>query len=102
MPPEKKPGVGRPRKYGDRIGTCAEMAAIFKNKASQLRVFLYGDYRDVMFYSSVVILKSDHTCTRLFQPVGKNKFLPGLYHRCRFPGPGMDRGNRTEARLRSQ
>ncbi len=50
MPPKKKPGVGRPRKYGDRIGSCSEMAAIFRNKASQLRVFLYGDYRDVMFY----------------------------------------------------
>ena len=58
MPPKNKPGVGRPRKYGDRISTCAEMAAIFRNKASQLRVFLYGDYRDVMFYSSVVMLKT--------------------------------------------
>jgi hypothetical protein len=58
IPPAKKPGAGRPRKYGDRIGTCAEMAAIFRNKASQLRVFLYGDYRDVMLYSSVVMLKT--------------------------------------------
>ena len=59
MPPEKLPGQpGRPRKYGNRLGTCAEMAATFKAQASKLRVFLYGDYRDVMIYSTVVMLKT--------------------------------------------
>ena len=40
MPPEKLPGQpGRPRKYGNRLGSCAEMAATFKAQASKLRVF---------------------------------------------------------------
>jgi hypothetical protein len=59
MLPEKLPGQpGRPRKYGNRLGSCAEMAATFKAQASKLRVFLYGDYRDVMIYSTVVMLKT--------------------------------------------
>jgi len=59
MLPQKLPGQpGRPRKYGNRLGTCAEMAATFKAQASKLRVFLYGDYRDVMIYSTVVMLKT--------------------------------------------
>jgi hypothetical protein len=59
MLPEKLPGQpGRPRKYGNRLGSCDEMAATFKAQASKLRVFLYGDYRDVMIYSTVVMLKT--------------------------------------------
>ena len=59
LPPEKLPGKrGRPRKYGNRLGSCAEMAAAFKAQASKIRVFLYGDYRDVMIYSTVVMLKT--------------------------------------------
>ena len=43
MAPKKKPGQrGRTRKYGNRLGSCSEMAAIFKEQASKLRVFLYG------------------------------------------------------------
>jgi len=40
------------------LGTCSGIATIFRSNASQLRVFLYGDYRDVMFYSSVAMLKT--------------------------------------------
>ncbi len=57
--PKRKPGQrGRTRKYGDRLGSCSEMAAMFRSQASKLSVFLYGDYREVMFYSTVVILKT--------------------------------------------
>lgn len=31
---------------------------MFRSQASKLRVFLYGDYREVMFYSTVVMLKT--------------------------------------------
>ncbi len=59
LPPEKLSGQrGRSRKYGNRLGNCAEMAATVKAQASQLRVFLYGDYRDVLLYSTVVMLKT--------------------------------------------
>lgn len=49
---------GRPRKYGHRLGTCAEMAARFISHASIHRVFLYGKYRDVKAYSKTVMLKT--------------------------------------------
>ncbi len=35
-----------------------EMTVIFKKQASKRRVFLYGNYRDVMIYSTVVMLKT--------------------------------------------
>ena len=55
----RKPGQrGRTRKYGSRLGSCAEMATMFRAQASKLCVFLYGDYREVMFYSTVVMLKT--------------------------------------------
>jgi hypothetical protein len=38
---------GRHRKYGLRLGSCAEMAARFISQASTHRVFLYGKYRDI-------------------------------------------------------
>jgi len=57
--PQRKPGQrGRTRKYGNRLGSCSEMAAMFRAQASKLSVFLYGDYREVMFYSTVVMLKT--------------------------------------------
>jgi len=49
---------GRPRKYGRRLGTSAEMAAKMKIKASTHRVFLYGHYRDVLASTKVVMLKT--------------------------------------------
>ncbi len=49
---------GRSRKYGIRLGTCAEIAAKVKTQASTHRVFLYGNYRDVMATSKVVMLKT--------------------------------------------
>jgi hypothetical protein len=49
---------GRPRKYGNRLGTCAEMAAGFVSHASIHRVFLYGKYRDLNAFSKTVMLKT--------------------------------------------
>jgi hypothetical protein len=49
---------GRSRKYGNRLGTCAEVAAMTKTKASTHRVFLYGHYREVMATTKVVMLKT--------------------------------------------
>jgi len=49
---------GRPRKYGNRLGSCAEMAARFISHASIHRVFLYGKYRDVKAFSRTVMLKT--------------------------------------------
>ena len=49
---------GRPRKYGHRLGSCAEMAAKFISHASTHRVFLYGKYRDANAFSKTVMLKT--------------------------------------------
>jgi len=49
---------GRPRKYGHRLGSCAEMAARVKSEASCHRVFLYGHYREVMASTKLVMLKT--------------------------------------------
>lgn len=57
-PNEKSKKRGRPRKYGNRLGTCAEMAARFISHASIHRVFLYGKYRDVKAFSKTVMLKT--------------------------------------------
>ncbi len=60
MAPTKRPKGkrGRPRKYGRRLGTCAEMAATIKSEASCHRVFLYGHYREVLATTKVVMLKT--------------------------------------------
>ena len=49
---------GRPRKYGHRLGACAEIAARTKTQASSHRVFLYGHYRDVLVTTKLVMLKT--------------------------------------------
>jgi hypothetical protein len=57
-PKRTKNKRGRSRKYGDRLGTCTEIAAEIKTNASIHRVFLYGHYRDVMAVAKPVMLKT--------------------------------------------
>ena len=57
-PKRAKGNRGRPRKYGNRLGTCAEIAARTKTQASSHRVFLYGHYRDVLVTTKLVMLKT--------------------------------------------
>jgi len=49
---------GRPRKYGPRVGSCAELAARFISETSCRRVFLYGQYRTVMASTKLLMLKT--------------------------------------------
>jgi len=59
MAPTKHKGKrGRSRKYGQRLGACAEIAARMKTKASTHHVFLYGHYREVMVATKVSMLKT--------------------------------------------
>lgn len=51
------------------------MAATLKAQASQLRVFLYGGYRDVMFYSTVVMLKTLKCPVRVVWVFRKNQWV---------------------------
>ena len=57
-PKRTKNKRGRSRKYGDRLGTCTEIAAEIKTNASIHRVFLYGHYRDVVVAAKLVMLKT--------------------------------------------
>ena len=56
--PQSKARVGRPRKYGAKLGTAASLAAKFKHLASEYIVNLYGRERTVLAYERVVMLKT--------------------------------------------
>jgi hypothetical protein len=49
---------GRPRKYGDKLGTAASLAWKHKEQAQEYTVNLYGKDRAVLAYDRVVMLKS--------------------------------------------
>lgn len=50
--------AGRPRKYGQRLGSVDDCAAQGKEKAQVYTVFLYGKKREVQAYSQTVMLKT--------------------------------------------
>ncbi len=56
--PRRKKGAGRPRKYGRRLGSAADLASRFKGLASQYDVNLYGRRRTVVAHDRVVMLKT--------------------------------------------
>jgi len=66
MPEDNASGrKGRPRKYGERIGTTADAAAMLRGQAASLSVLLYGRQRDVLASSIVVMLKTLRCPVRL-------------------------------------
>jgi len=56
VPGKKK--RGRPRKYGNRLGTSSSLAWEYKEQAQEYTVNLYGKARTIRAYDRVVILKS--------------------------------------------
>ena len=54
----KEKPVGRPRKYGAKLGNASSLATINKNSASEYEVNLYGKTRTVNAYDQVVMLKT--------------------------------------------
>jgi len=57
--PEPAPGkAGRPRKYGQRLGSAAELAAAMRNKAQTYTLHIYGAVREVVAAERVVMLKT--------------------------------------------
>ncbi len=59
LPPSRAPGQrGRARKYGERLGSASDRAAVFRHSAHALSVFLYGKKRAVWAYDRVVMLKN--------------------------------------------
>jgi len=49
---------GRNKKYGERLGSAAEVAVMLKDKAASHSAFLYGKQREVLASSIVVMLKT--------------------------------------------
>jgi hypothetical protein len=57
--PSPAPGkVGRPRKYGARLGNAAELAAAMHSQAQTYTLHIYGARREVVAAERVVMLKS--------------------------------------------
>ncbi|MCP4139191.1 MAG: transposase, partial [Chloroflexi bacterium] len=76
MAPKRIPGTrGRPRKYGKRLGACADVAATSKKTASIHRVFLYGRYREVIASAQVVMLKTLKRPVRVVFVFRKTKWI---------------------------
>lgn len=51
-------GAGRPRKYGDRLGTTSSLALANRERARETTVNLYGRVRTVLAYGQVVMQKT--------------------------------------------
>lgn len=57
--PQPKPGArGRPRKYGDKLGNAAALAATMRARAASREVHVYGAMREVLASEQVVMLKT--------------------------------------------
>ncbi len=57
VPPTGKV-AGRPRKYGDKLGTTSSLAVINRARAREITVNLYGRVRKVLAYDQVVMQKT--------------------------------------------
>ncbi len=55
---KRERGVGRPRKYGCKLGTASSLAAMRKKQAREYTVDLYGCMRTVLAYEQVVMVKT--------------------------------------------
>ena len=57
--PQPAPGkAGRPRKYGQRLGSAAELAAAMRDKAQSYTLHVYGALREVVAAEQVLMLKT--------------------------------------------
>lgn len=50
--------AGRPRKYGERLGSATEMAAVIRTQAQTYTLHVYGALREVVAAERVVMLKT--------------------------------------------
>ncbi len=63
--PQGERRVGRPRKYGEKLGSTASLAAEFKSLADEYTINLYGRDRTVIAYGRVVMLKTIHCAVKV-------------------------------------
>jgi len=67
--------AGRPRKYGDRLGSVDECAVRRKEKAQAYTVFLYGKQREVLAHSQTVMLKTMKCPVRIVYVYRKTRYV---------------------------
>lgn len=72
---KKKRKAGRPRKYGQRLGSVADCAARWKQKCLTYMVFLYGKKREVQAYSQTVMLKTMKCPVRVVWVYRKTRYV---------------------------
>ena len=57
-PKRQKYQLGRPKKYGDKMGNATTLACEFQKRATTYSVNLYGKQRDVVAFDNIVMLKT--------------------------------------------
>jgi len=58
VPEPAKAKPGRPRKYGQRLGSVTELAPSMRERASAYTVHLYGGLRELLAHDRIVLLKT--------------------------------------------
>ncbi len=72
---QDKSRAGRPRKYGEKIGTAASLAADFKSLASEYTINLYGRERAVVAYARLVMLKTIRCAVKVVWVYRQNQWV---------------------------
>ena len=73
---EPTPGkAGRPRKYGERLGNAAELAAAMRTQAQTYTLHVYGALREVLAAEQVVMLKSLRCAVRVVWVYRKTQWV---------------------------
>jgi hypothetical protein len=67
--------AGRPRKYGNRLGSVDDCATKYKEKAQTYTVFLYGKKREVQAYSQTVMLQTMRCPVRVVWCYRKTRYV---------------------------
>ena len=76
LPPKRLPNQrGAARKYGARLGSAADLAAVLREKAQAVSVFLYGKQRDVLAYDQRVMLKNLRCQVRVVWVFRKSRWV---------------------------
>ena len=75
LPPKRSPKQpGRPRKYGERLGSASDLACQYRDRARSVSVALYGKQRSVMAYDRIVMLKNRRRRVRVLWVFRHNRW----------------------------
>jgi hypothetical protein len=76
LPPERRPKQrGAKRKYGEKLGSAADLAVQFRHLAERCTVHLYGKSREVLFYEQVFMVKTLKCPVRVVWVYRKTRYV---------------------------